>query len=138
MPISNPTINNSSGSPEQQQAEADNSIQTGQPLYIKSNGHADLASAAAIGTAGVCGLALINAIATTSVAYSPDAVLELADWTLITGAVYLTTGAVYFLSPIAGKLTATAPTELGQIVLVVGNALSSTKFSIEIQQPFLL
>lgn len=123
---------------DQQEAEADNSIVIGQPLYLKQNGHADLASAAAIGTARVCGLAVSNAVAATSVSYSPDGVIELANWTLITESVTLTPGAVYFLSTNPGKLTPTAPTASGQVVIAVGNALSSTKLAIELQSPILL
>lgn len=121
-----------------QDAETDSNIATGQPLYLKQNGHVALASAAAIGTARVCGLALFDAFAATSVRYSPDGVMELEDWTAVTDSAALAPGAVYFLSAEAGKLTTTAPTESGQVVLAVGTALSPVKLAIEIQQPFSL
>lgn len=124
---------------DDQQAETDSSILAGQPLYLKSNGHADLAIANNIGTSRVCGLASEDAIASLSVTFKSGNTLELLDWTAVIGSVELTPGALYFLDPDnAGKLTTIAPTLAGQVVAMVGHALSFTTIAIEIQTIFLL
>ena len=51
----------------------------------------------------------------------------------------LTPGATYYLSPtIAGALTSTPPATVGQVVVSVGRALSTTVLDIEIAEPILL
>ncbi|HEY9697019.1 MAG TPA: hypothetical protein V6D10_07135 [Trichocoleus sp.] len=132
-----PTPDSGSGT-DYQSAETDATVVVGQPLYVKSNGHVDLASASSIATAYVCGLAVSSASASLSVSHSPDSVLELSNWTAVIGSSTLTPGQHYFLSPIPGKLTPIAPTTEGQLVVLVGTALSTTKLSIEIQTPILL
>lgn len=115
-----------------QSAEADGTIAIAQPIYLKSNGHVDLAQANAAGTTQVCGLALTGAVATNSVDYQIDGVIERSDWTAITGSASLQRGAVYFLSAAtAGRLTTTAPTSGYSVV--VGRALTTTRFDISIQ-----
>lgn len=121
-----------------QEAETDSTVVPGQPLYLKQNGHVDLASAAAIGTARVAGICTKAASTGTSAEYSPDGVVDIADWTAIVGTATLTPGATYFLSTTAGRLSTTAPTESGQVVIAVGTALTTTKLAIEIQLPILL
>lgn len=122
-----------------QSVEVDSTVAIGQPLYLKVNGHADLAQANAIATSRVCGLAVSDALATTAVNYSPDGVVERSDWTAIVGTASLIPGAVYFVDPEApGKLTAIAPELSGQAVANVGIALSTTKLAIEIQPIYLL
>lgn len=119
--------------------EVDVSVQIGQPLYLKGNGHADLAQANAIATSRICGLAVAAASAATAVSYSPDRTVERDDWTPITDTATLLPGATYYLSPdTAGKLTTVAPQALGQLVAIAGTALSATKLAIEVQPPILL
>lgn len=120
-------------------AETDVDVIVGQPLYLQSNGHLDLAQANAIATCRICGLALTDANATTAVNYSVDGTVDRADWTPVTGTVSLTPGAPYYLSPDEpGKLTTIAPETVGQIVALVGFAISATRFAIEVQTPILL
>lgn len=115
-------------------AETDSTCVAGQPLYLKSNGHVDLAQADTIATARVCGLAVTTAAPTTSVDYSADSVVSLTDWSAIAGSSALTPGALYYLSPdSAGLITAIAPTASGQIVAAIGRALTTQKLEIEIQ-----
>lgn len=119
--------------------ETDSNCTIGQPLYLKSNGHVDLAKAEALATARVCGLAISISTATTSADYSADGVVSLADWSAIAGSVALTPGALYYLSPMtAGMITAIAPTEAGHFVAAIGRALTTQKLEIEIQPTILL
>ena len=84
----------------------------------------------------MCGVAISDAGATHSAQYTSNDAVERTDWTPITGTAALSVGSLYYLSPdVAGRLTTTAPTESGQIVVSVGMAISSQKLSIEIQ-PF--
>lgn len=63
----------------------------------------------------------------------------LADWSQIAGAVELTPKAYYFLSPTAaGKITKVRPTGAGQVVQIVGQAVTPFTFSIKIELPILL
>lgn len=126
------------GEGDRQSAEADSPITAGQVLYLKQSGHLDLASAAAIGTARACGLAITSGAAATAIDYSTDGVIELPDWTAITGTASLSPGQIYFLDTQPGMLTLLAPTLDGQVVVNVGIALSSTTLSIEIQTPIAL
>lgn len=120
-------------------AEADTDIAPGQPLRLTINGHADLACASGIGTARICGLATQATPATHSAAFKVDDVLELPNWVAATGGAYLTPGAYYFLDPDnPGRLTLIAPTESGQVVALVGLALSPTAFAINSHTIFLL
>jgi hypothetical protein len=122
-----------------QSAEVDSACQPGQPLYLKPNGHLDLARADEFAIARVCGLAVEVGTPTVSVDYTPDGVLALTDWSAVTGTVSLLPGADYFLSPdTAGKLSTIAPTTSGQVVVAVGRALSTQKLEIEIQPLILL
>jgi hypothetical protein len=64
---------------------------------------------------------------------------RLVDWSAAIGASSLSPGESYFLSPdVPGMLTAIAPTTVGQFVVFVGVALSSTRFSVEIAPPIAL
>lgn len=118
---------------------ADSNVVIGQPLYVKSNGHVDLARGNASPTTGVVGLATQAALSTHVVTYDAEGKLQLADWTAITGTATLTPGAYYYLSDAtAGALTAVAPTTSGSYVVCVGKAISTVILDIEISQPILL
>ena len=119
-------------------ATFDSNTLVGQPLYAKASGNVDLADASAISTAEIVGLAYEDASATEDKRYTPDGRITLDDWTNVVGSTNLTPGAVYFLSATAGQLTTTAPTVVGEIVVRVGKALSTTTFDIEIGPTILL
>lgn len=118
-------------------------ITIGQPVYVKSNGNVDLARANALGTSNVLGLVRDSSIASSAVGLiQTDGVLTAttAEWDAVTGETGgLTAGSVYYLSAsTAGRLTTTAPTSSGQLVVRVGVALSNTELEISIDQPILL
>jgi hypothetical protein len=117
------------------QGEADGAIQRGQPVYVTGSGHIDLARADVMPQAGYAGLATAAAATTFAVPYATG-VLNLADWTAVTGSQFLTPGAIYYLSPAtAGQITTVAPSS-GYLV-VVGRALSVSQLH-AYQEPIIL
>lgn len=119
--------------PLYESAEIDVNCFAGQVLYVKNNGHLGLAQANALGTTTIAGLAVSGSIATTMVTYDPDGVLELSDWTQAIGTPLLMPGRDYYLSPnVHGQMTTIVPETVGQFVVVMGSALSPTRFSIEV------
>ena len=82
--------------------------------------------------ANVLGLAVAAAALDTSVQVQTDGVLELADWTDVTGTAALTSGGDYYLDATAGLLTATIPAT-GNLVYV-GRAISPQKLEISVQR----
>jgi hypothetical protein len=117
-------------------AIADEDLKSGRPIYVKSNGHIELADADVMPEAGVAGLAIIDAASGDTAAYATDGFLTLSDWSSATNpsSTLLTPGTVYFLVSgyVVGMLTPTPPTS--GYVVQIGRALSTTTLEIEIQQ----
>jgi hypothetical protein len=123
--------------------EAATAIVIGAPCYMNAAGSVRRAQANALATSRVTGVAL----STTTVA---GAVLELVtdglmtattgQWDAVTGETGgLVFDTIYYLDPTTpGRLTATAPSTVGQTVVAVGVALSTTELSVNIQPPILL
>jgi hypothetical protein len=120
------------------------SIVIGAPVYKNSTAEeVDKARANAAATARVYGLVYDTTIATTAtgtIATDGPLVATTTEWDAITGQTGgLTPGAMYFLDPAtAGKMTTTAPTTAGQLVVKLGEAVSTTEFEISISDPILL
>jgi uncharacterized membrane protein YgdD (TMEM256/DUF423 family) len=113
--------------------ETDSDITVGQPVYVLSNTHIDLAKADNAATMQVAGLVSVDALATTGGSYVSDGQIVLPDWTAITGATDLISGSLYFLdNSTAGMLTATAPTS--GFIISVGRAMNTTTLDIEISE----
>lgn len=115
-------------------------INIGQPVYNDGAGTVDLAQADAIGTVEVLGLVkAATIVAAASGAIQTDGILAAttAQWDAITGDVGgLTPGSVYFLDPnTPGNITLTAPTAVGDFVVRLGKAVSTTELEITILQP---
>lgn len=116
----------------------------GSPVYISGAGAFQAARANAAGTTRCIGLVAtapsIAAAASGSVATNGPLVATTAQWDAVTGQVGgLTPGAQYFLdAAAAGKITATAPTTVGQFVAPIGNAIDTVTLSIEIDTTILL
>ncbi len=118
-------------------------IVIGTPVYVNGDGTVKEALADAIGTSEVIGLVVdITVAASDPARILTDGRLSATttQWDAVsdeTGG--LTAGSVYYLDPTtAGKLTATAPTADGDIVIRAGKALSATVFEISIDRPILL
>jgi hypothetical protein len=119
-------------------AVADESIVSGQPVYVKATGNVGLAKADAVGTYKAVGLAIESKSSGLSVKYNTDGRVELADWTAVTGSATLTPGAHYYLSTdTAGMLSAIAPTGSGYVV-PLGKAITTVVFDVEIGTVVLL
>lgn len=118
-------------------------IVIGMAVYAKSDGDVDLARANAQGTVQVEGLVRDTSIAAAaSGIIQTDGVLTATtgQWDAVTGqSGGLTAGSPYYLSAAtAGNITPTAPTSVGEFVVRVGLALSSTALDISIEPPIKL
>jgi hypothetical protein len=118
-------------------------IAIGQPVYVSGADAVNLAQANASGTVEVLGLVKdvsVNAAATANIQTDGVLTATTTQWDAVTGDTGgLNAGAVYYLdAATAGKLTTTAPTEVGQYVVRVGKALSTTDLEISIGQPIKL
>lgn len=116
----------------------------GAPVYSDAAGGFKKARANAAATVRVIGLvgqtpSITNAVA-GAVTIEGMLTATTAEWDAVTGDVGgLTFNAKYFLDPAtAGKLTKTAPSTVGQYVVYIGIALSTTDMKIEIADPILL
>lgn len=127
---------------EDAQFTADAAMIAGQVVYMTAADHIGKAKADAAGTAqpiGLCNSAISNG-AVGPVQTGGIITLTTTQW----DAVFGTTGglafnAPYFLSAgTAGIGTATPPSTVGQYVIQLGVALSTTEFQINIQQRVLL
>ena len=117
----------------------DSTTLQGMVVYVPSDGHAELAQSDAVSTSGAIGLAEFDVTATNTGTYLTEGQISRNDWTSITGATSLTPGAVYFLSTsLAGGMSTTPPSTVGETIVRIGRAASLTVLDIEISQPVLL
>lgn len=115
----------------------------GTPVYSFGAGTVKKAKADAAGTSKVVGLmhdASTAGSAAGLVAVAGILALTTGQWDAVTGASGgLTFNNTYYLDPAtAGLLTATAPTTVGQSVVAVGRALSTTTMELFVREPILL
>lgn len=114
----------------------------GNAVYSSAADTVSKAIATAVATSKLLGLATtpITAAATGVIQCNGILALTTAQWDAVAG----TTGGLafnadYYLSPTtAGLLTATCPTTVGQTVVIVGTAISTTELRLEPTQPILL
>lgn len=120
-------------------AEADEPVTVGTPLYMPATGHVANAQANTLSHAHLLGLSINEVTATLTCQYLTEGQVTRSDWTPITGVADLSPGVVYYLDAAApGRLTQTAPTNVGQLVVRAGRAVSARSFDIEIDLPILL
>ncbi len=113
------------------------------PAYVKADGTVDKAKADASGTVQILGLAKdVSIDAAAAGAIQTDGVLAATtvQWDAVAGTTGgLTAGTVYYLdAATAGKITGTAPTTVGQFVVRIGLALSTTELDISTTAPIKL
>jgi hypothetical protein len=109
----------------------------GQPVYLHADASVSLAQADDIATAEVIGL--IAEVNGSTIELLTDGHLTLADWTNVIGSASLSPGAVYYLDEsTAGQLNTAPPTTVGEVVVIVGRALSTKTLDIEISEGVLL
>lgn len=114
-----------------------------QVLYSDGPGTVDLARANSINTAHVVGFCAQNGITQNSPAIiHMEGILEATteEWTAVVEEnSTISGGVVYYLSPTtAGKITDTPPSTVGQMVVRVGIAISTTLFRVMIEPPIRL
>jgi hypothetical protein len=115
----------------------------GTPVYASAADHFNFGEANASGTKDVFGIVQATSIATTTAGFVQlNGVLTAttAQWDTAFGTTGgLTFNTRYYLSPTtAGKGTSTAPSTVGQWVVQLGIALSTTELLIAISNPILL
>jgi hypothetical protein len=115
----------------------------GAPVYIDAAGGFKKAQANAAGTADAIGLVAatpsISNGASGAVSVQDVLTLTTAQWDAVTGGSGGLTPGKYYLDPAtSGKLTTTAPSTVGQLVVELGRAMSTTDFKIEIKSSILL
>ncbi len=110
-----------------------------QPVCSTGVDTVTLASADNIATSYVLGLAIDASIADGAEgSFQSDGSLiaDAVDWDAVTGQVGgLTSGARYFLSLVAGRLTTVAPTGSGEVWVPIGVALDARSLVINLQTP---
>ena len=118
-------------------------IVIGQAVYVQGNDSVDLAIATSSGTTFAVGLvydASISSSAPGSILTSGVLSATTTQWDAVAGTSGgLTAGTVYFLDvSTPGHLTSSAPTTVGQYVVVIGTAISTTELKLNIERPILL
>lgn len=154
MPLRKPLVLGSDGRLQQLQAadslSSDNkrtltaaaTVIAGGPVYSSGASAFDLAQADDVDTSRVIGMAVagITNAETGIIQTSGVLVLTTGEW----DAVFGTTGGLapdttYYLSPgTAGLGTATCPVDVGDSIVILGIALSTTEFLVRISEPVLL
>lgn len=121
---------------------ATQAVIAGGPVYVDGADSFDLARANATGTSRVIGLAVTGIAGAATGTVQANGVLSLttAEWDAVFGtAGGLTPNATYYLDPsTAGLGTGTCPTTVGHLVVILGVALSTTEFLIDVSEPVLL
>ena len=156
MAIKKPLVLGSDGRPQQlQSGDSIDSVETGQltvvaddtliagsPVYGSAAGHVDKARANASGTSRVLGLTREGIASAASGQIQCNGFMELstAEWDAAFGTSGgLTVDTTYYLSAAtAGLGTATCPSSVGQLVIILGVAVSTEILRLQISEPILL
>ena len=128
---------------QQLNGEASTAVVAGMAVYVSAAGTVKRAQANAASTAQVAFLAYdasTAAAASGNMADKGVLTLTTAQWDAVAGTTGgLTFATNYFLSATtAGMLTATAPTTVGQLNVLIGEALSTTDMLLILAPPILL
>lgn len=119
------------------------SIVIGAPVYSVSAGNVDKAKSDALATSEVIGCVAdvsISASAVGNIQTRGTVTATTGQWDAVAGTSGgLAANTIYYLDPAtAGKITSTAPTTVGQLVVRIGKALSTTQLELDISFPVLL
>ena len=123
--------------------EASAAITIGMPIYASAADTVKRAQANGKATSRLAGVGYDSTIASSGVgniAQSGVLIATTGQWDAVANtAGGLIFNTVYFVDPATpGKITSTPPTTVGQCVVVVGTAISSTELELQIGQPILL
>ncbi len=115
------------------------SVSQGMAVATHSSGTGVVLACAVDNTLPAVGLSQADTAPTFSTPVQVNGLMTLADWTAVTGTVTLSALAIYFLSPSTpGKLTTVRPVASGQVIQVVGKAVSSDTLELLFDEPYLL
>lgn len=114
------------------EAIADEALVVGDAVRLASAGHIEKAQADAVANADVCGVCTKAANSGGVTEYAPSGVVEKPAWGLTNGAIY------YLSAGASGGITTTAPSTVGQIVRIMGVALSTEELLVKIESGILL
>ncbi len=121
---------------------ADATLIAGNAVYQSAADHVNKGRADASGTTFVVGLAVAAIISAASGLVQYDGILALTtgQWDAVAGTTGgLTFNTTYYLDPAnAGKITSVCPTTVGQYIVIIGKAVSTTELAIKISEPILL
>lgn len=120
--------------PSSYDVTANETVVTGQPVYLSGNNTINLADASLTTTANVFGLVSAGASANGTATVLSEGSVNQANWTTVAGSTNLTPGSVYYLSGTTGKMVTTKPTGGADTIIQLGTAVSTTKFNIEVQE----
>jgi hypothetical protein len=123
--------------------EASTTLVIGMAVYVSAASTVKRAQANALSTSDVVGLVYDTSIATSvagNIAVGGVLTATTTQWDAVAGTSGgLTFNTIYYLDPTnIGKITATAPTTVGQVVVQIGTALNTTDMDITIRQTVLL
>jgi len=104
----------------------DSNTSAGEVVYISGDGHVDLAQADAEPQALAVGIATQDVLAGETGEYIPVGPVSCDTWNL-------TPGVVYYLDPdVEGGMTSTFPNTVGNHVVILGAAATTTQLNLEI------
>jgi hypothetical protein len=124
--------------PNEHKVTANETVVTGQPVFMSGNNTVNLADATTVATANVVGFISSGATANNIATMLTEGHIVLADWTSVIGSASLTPGATYFLDTTKGQMTTTPPTTDGNVVVTLGIAITTAKFDIEVNEVAIL
>jgi len=118
-------------------AQAGFNISVGQPVYLDNSGYAQPAINTSLFSSKVIGLAISDANIGFPCYYT-NISLSLSDWTNVIGTTNLSINQKYYLDSTVGQLTTNPTITIGQVVILVGEAISTTELQINIGLQILL
>ena len=113
-------------------------ISAGSPVSVHGSGVGVMLASASPGGRSVSGFALEDTLNGFAVSVLTSGIFFLSDWTYFTGSMLLPTSTPFFLSSIAGKISALPPSIVGYRIQQVGQSVSPNELEINISRPILL
>lgn len=118
------------------EAEANEDLEQGTPVYLKLNGHCAKASASTSALSQVIGCAIAPVEAGFICSYAMGGTVNRDDWSAIALHSLLKVGQIYYLDVNLGRMT-NIPPESGYLV-VIGRAINPNAIALNINQSILL
>lgn len=113
-------------------------IYRGQPVAIHPSGSGVWKASASDDTRNAVGLMSEDTEVGSSNNVTTDDVFTQADWSAVVGATNLQGGEIYFLDVVSGHMTTSPAGVSGEVVQILGRAISNIALDIEIEGAVLL